>query len=55
VPSAPREPESALLAVRDGLLDAGAAAIPDDDEHAVASPDGRCFAYRTSHCALEDG
>jgi hypothetical protein len=50
----PREPEPAAFAVRDGLLDVGAAAIPCDDEYAVASPDGRSFAHRTSHYALEN-
>lgn len=50
----PREPPPAAFTVTDGLLDVGPAAIPSDDEHAVASPDGRAFAYRTSHYALED-
>ena len=50
----PREPEPAAFAVQDGLLDVGVAQIPCDDEHAVAAPDGRSFAYRTSHYALED-
>lgn len=50
----PREPSPTAFTVTDGLLDVGPAAIPCDDEHAVASPDGRAFAYRTSHYALEE-
>jgi hypothetical protein len=51
---APCEPEPVTLEVVDGLLTAGGAAIPCDDERVVASPDGRTFAYRSSHYALED-
>ncbi len=51
----PHEPEPVTIDVRDGLLVVGDAAIPCDDELAVASPDGRTFASSTSHHVLEDG
>lgn len=50
----PSEPDPLTIAIHDGLLTIGDAAIPCDDDLAVASPDGRSFASRTGHYALED-
>lgn len=50
----PAEPAPREVAVADGLLVAGGMAIPCDDPAAVTSLDGRYFASRTSHYALED-
>ena len=50
----PRSPEPLALDVPGGLLTLGDAAIPYDDERAIASSDGRTVAYRTSHYVLED-
>jgi hypothetical protein len=50
----PRSPEPLALDVPGGILTLGDAAIPYDDERALASADGRTIAYRTSHYVLED-
>jgi hypothetical protein len=50
----PAEPTPIQVAVSDGLLVAGGAIIPCDDPAVVTSLDGRYFASRTSHYALED-
>lgn len=50
----PAEPEPRWVKPEDGLLIAGAAAIPCDDPRVVASLDGRQLAGLTSHYALEE-
>jgi hypothetical protein len=49
----PRESPVPSIAIEDGLLVVGGAAIPCDDDAAVASPDGVTFAGRGSHYRLE--
>lgn len=46
------EPAPVELAVHDGVLEHGGAAIPCDDDRVIVSPDGQQLASRTTHHAL---